>query len=58
MSAKKIITENFVFGGAVLTTAVTPALTYAVFDPNCKEKLKGCADKLRDCKKIYVITRQ
>ena len=48
--AKKIIAANIVIGGAVLATAGTAALTYALFDPNAREKLQECADKLRDAK--------
>ena len=48
--AKKIIAANIVIGGAVLATAGTAALTYALFDPAAREKLKECADKLRDTK--------
>ena len=48
--AKKIIAANIVIGGAVLATAGTAALTYALFDPEAREKLKECADKLRDTK--------
>ena len=48
--AKKIIATNIVIGGAFLATAGTAALTYALFDPDAREKLKGCADKFRDTK--------
>ena len=48
--AKKIIAANIVIGGAVLATAGTAALTYALFDPDAREKLKECADKFRDTK--------
>ena len=48
--AKKIIAANMVIGGAVLATAGTAALTYALFDPDAREKLKECADKFRDTK--------
>ena len=47
--AKKIIAANMVIGGAVLATAGTAALTYALFDPDAREKLKECADNLRAC---------
>ena len=47
--AKKIIAANIVIGGAVLATAGTAALTYALFDPDAREKLKECADKFRAC---------
>ena len=46
--AKKIIAANIVFGGAVLATVGTAALTYALFDPDAREKLKDCAAKFRD----------
>lgn len=45
--AKKIIAANILIGGAVLATVGTAALTYALFDPDCREKLKDCADKFR-----------
>ena len=43
--AKKIIAANIVIGGAVLAMVGTVALTYALFDPDCREKLNDCADK-------------
>ena len=48
--AKKIIAVNIVVGGAVLALAGTAALTYALFDPDAREKLKDCAEKLYDTK--------
>ena len=46
---KKIIAANIVIGGAVLATAGTAAVVYAMSDPNCRDKLKDCSDRMRDC---------
>ena len=34
----------------VLATAGIAALIYTLFDPSAREKLKGCTDKISDCK--------
>ena len=46
---KKIIAANIVIGGAVLATAGTAAVVYAMSDPNCRDKIKDCSDRMRDC---------
>ena len=38
-------------GGVVLATGGTIALTYVLFDPDAREKMKDCADKFRACKR-------
>ena len=47
---KKIMVANMLVGGAVLAAVGTAALTYALFNPGCRDKFKDCADKMRDCK--------
>lgn len=49
--AKKIMAANMLVGGVVLATVGTAALTYVLFDPNAREKMKDCADKFRACKR-------
>ena len=46
---KKIIAANIVIGGAVLAVAGTAAIAYAMSDPNCRDKIKDWADRMRDC---------
>ena len=48
--AKKIMVANMLVGGAVLAAVGTAALTYALVNPDCRDKFKDCADKMRDCK--------
>ena len=48
--AKKIMVANMLVGGAVLATVGTAALTYVLFDPHAREKMKDCADKFRACR--------
>ena len=48
--AKKIMVANMLVGGAVLAAVGTAALTYALVNPDCRDKFKGCADKIRNCK--------
>ena len=48
--AKKIMATNMLVGGAVLATLGTAALTYVLFDPDAREKLKDCSDKFRTCR--------
>lgn len=45
---KKIIAANVVIGGAVLATAGTAAVVYAMSDPKFRDKIKDCADKMRN----------
>ena len=47
--AKKIIAANLIVGGAVVVAAGTAAIAYAIFDPNCRNKVKDCSDRMRDC---------
>ena len=47
--AKKIIAANLIVGGAILVAAGTSAVAYAMADPNCRDKFKTCADRMRDC---------
>ena len=47
--AKKIMAANLLVGGVVLTAVGTAALTYVLFDPDAREKMKDCADKFRAC---------
>tara|TARA_A100001011_G_C14098705_1_gene751837 strand:+ start:727 stop:945 length:219 start_codon:yes stop_codon:yes gene_type:complete len=47
--AKKIIAANILIGGAVLAAAGTAAVAYAMSDPNSRDKLKDCSDRMRDC---------
>ena len=49
--AKKIMAANMLVGGVVLATVGTAALTYVLFDPNAREKMKDCADKFWACKR-------
>ena len=48
--AKKIMAANILVGGVVLATVGTAALTYVLFDPDAREKMKDCADKFRVCR--------
>ena len=48
--AKKIMAANVLVGGIVLATVGTAALTYVLFDPDAREKMKDCADKFRACR--------
>ena len=48
--AKKIMAANMLVGGAVLATIGTATLTYVLFDPDAREKIKECADKFWACK--------
>ena len=47
--AKKIIAANLIVGGAIVVAAGTAAIAYAIFDPNCRNKVKDCSDRMRDC---------
>ena len=49
--AKKIMAANMLVGGVVLATVGTAALTYVLFDPDAREKMKDCADKFWACKR-------
>ena len=47
--AKKIIVANLIVGGVIAVVAGTAAIAYAMFDPNCRDKIKNCSDRMRDC---------
>ena len=47
---KKLILANVLVGSAVFATLGTVAFAYALTDPDCRHKLKDCADKMRNCK--------
>ena len=47
--AKKIIAANLIVGSAIVMTAGTAAIVYAMSDPNCRDKIKDCSDRMRDC---------
>ena len=47
---KKVILANVLVGSAVFATLGTAAFAYALTDPDCRHKLKDCADKMRNCK--------
>ena len=47
--AKKIIAANLIVGGAIVVAAGTAAIAYAMFDLNCRDKIKDCSDRMRDC---------
>ena len=49
--AKKVMAANMLVGGVVLATVGTAALTYVLFDPDAREKMKDCTDKFRACKR-------
>ena len=49
--ANKTVAASMLFGGAVLAIVGTAALTYVLFDPDAREKMKDCADKFRACKR-------
>ena len=46
--AHKLITTKILFTGAVFITAGTVLAAAALADPKCRDKLKECADKLRN----------
>ena len=47
--AKKIIAANLIVGGAIVIAAGTAAIAYAMSDPNCRDKIKDCSDRMRAC---------
>ena len=47
--AKKIIAANLIVGGAIVIAAGTAAISYAMSDPNCRDKIKDCSDRMRTC---------
>ena len=49
--AHKLIATKILFTGAVFVTAGTVLATAALTDPKCRDKLKECAEKLRNGKK-------
>jgi len=46
--AHKLIATKILFTGAVFVTAGTFLAAAALTDSNCRNKLKECADKLRN----------
>ena len=49
--AHKIIATKILFTGAIFVTAGTFLAAAALTDSNCRNKLKECADKLRNSTK-------
>ena len=47
--AKKIIAANLIVGGALTVVAGTAAIAYAMTDPNGREKIEDCSDRMRTC---------
>ena len=48
--AKKIFIANALVGGTVLAGVGTALLAHALVNPGCRDKLRVCASKIRDCK--------
>ena len=46
--AHKLIATKILFTGALFFTAGTVLAAAALADPKCRDKLKECADKLRN----------
>ena len=49
--AHKLIATKILFTGAVFITAGTVLAAAALTDPKCRDKLKECAEKIRNGKK-------
>ena len=49
--AHKLIATKILFTGAVFVTAGTLLAAAALTDPKCRDKLKECAEKIRNGKK-------
>ena len=46
--ATKIIATNLILCGAIVATAGTAVIAFAMNDPLCRDKIKDCTKRLRD----------
>ena len=53
--AKKIIAANLIVGGAIVVAAGTAAIAFAMSDPNCRDKIEDCSDRMRVAQTDCVI---
>ena len=50
LPTKKLILANILLGSIVHATVGTATLAYALTDPDCRQKLKDCSDRICNCK--------